>query len=166
MNMKIRNAIGSDLKAIIAIYNASIPSKIVTADTEPVTIESRSSWFDRHDPKTRPIWVVEVNNNLAGWLSFQDFYGRPAYRQTAELSIYIAPDYHRRGLGNMLLKKAIDTCPDLEINTLLAFIFNSNQASLNLFLKYQFKEWGYLPKVATIAREDRDLIILGRKITI
>ena len=164
--MKIRDAIKSDLEAIVAIYNTSIPSKIITADTEPIPVESRLIWFEGHDPKTRPIWVVELDNNVVGWLSFQDFYGRPAYQQTAELSIYISPSYHRRGLGNMLFKNAIDRSPSLGINTLLGFIFNTNKPSLNLFYKNNFEEWGYLPKVARIDGGDRDLIILGRKIII
>ena len=164
--MKIRNAIKPDLEAIVTIYNASIPSKIVTADTEPVTVGSRLIWFDRHDSQTRPIWVVELDNNIIGWLSFQDFYGRPAYQKTAELSIYIAPNYHRQGLGKMLLEKAISTSPRLGINTLLGFIFAINKPSLNLFYQYQFEKWGYLPQVAQINGCDRNLIILGRKIII
>ena len=164
--MKIRDAIKSDLEAIVAIYNTSIPSKIITADTEPIPVESRLIWFEDHDPKTRPMWVVEVDNKVVGWLSFQDFDDRPACQQTAELSIYISPNYHRRGLGNMLLKNAIARSPSLGINTLLGFIFNTNKPSLNLLYKYNFEEWGYLPKVAQIDGGDRDLIILGRKIII
>ncbi|MDJ0727447.1 MAG: GNAT family N-acetyltransferase [Prochloraceae cyanobacterium] len=164
--MKVRNAIVSDLKAIVAIYNASIPSKIVTADLKPITVESRLNWFEGRDPKTRPIWVIELDDNVVGWLSFQNFYGRPAYQQTAELSIYIAPNYHRRGLGKILLEKAISASPSLGINNLLGFVFAINKPSLNLFYQYQFEKWGYLPQVAEIEGCDRSLIILGRKIII
>jgi len=36
-----RTAIRSDLPQIVEIYNSTIPSRIVTADTEPVSVESR-----------------------------------------------------------------------------------------------------------------------------
>ena len=38
----IRDAIDSDLETIVAIYNAAIPGRMATADTEPVAVESRA----------------------------------------------------------------------------------------------------------------------------
>lgn len=98
---------------------------------------------------------------MAGWLSFQAFYGRPAYHATAELSIYIAPDYHRRGLGQQLLSQAIDQSPSLGIKTLVSLIFAHNLPSLKLFEKFNFQLWGHLPKVADLDGVECDLIIMG-----
>jgi len=74
-----------DLPAIVSIYNSTIPSRQVTADTEPVTVESRHGWFAEHTPEKRPLWVVEQAGQVTGWLSHSNFYGRPAYSGTAEL---------------------------------------------------------------------------------
>ena len=57
--MDLRDATEADLPAIVAIYNATIPGRRVTADTEPVTVASREPWFREHGPRTRPLWVVE-----------------------------------------------------------------------------------------------------------
>ncbi|MCC8133486.1 MAG: hypothetical protein LUG96_14305 [Tannerellaceae bacterium] len=46
-----RNAIRTDLPEIVAIYNSTVPSRIVTADTKPVTVESRIAWFEEHTPE-------------------------------------------------------------------------------------------------------------------
>jgi L-amino acid N-acyltransferase YncA len=35
---------------------------------------------------------------------------------------------------------------------------------LNLFKKHQFQQWGYLPEVAQLDDQKRDLVILGRKV--
>ena len=78
-----------DLPRIVAIYNATIPSRMVTADLEPVSVESRVPWFEQHDPDTRPLWVVARDGDVVAWLSFSSFYGRPAYARTAEISVYI-----------------------------------------------------------------------------
>ncbi|BAZ90668.1 putative phosphinothricin N-acetyltransferase [Raphidiopsis curvata NIES-932] len=162
--MIIRNATELDLPAIVAIYNAAVPTRMATADLEPVTLESRMTWFQERVPSQSPLWVVEVNDNIAGWLSFQSFYGRPAYHATAEISIYISPSFHRRGLGKTLLLKAIDESPSLGIKTLLSFIFAHNQPSLQLFAQFGFQRWGLLPKVADLAGVERDLIIMGLRI--
>jgi len=163
--MTIRDATDADLPAIVAIYNAAIPGRIATADTEPVTVASRRGWFGDHDPEKRPLWVAVENNEIAGWLSFQSFYGRPAYRATAELSIYVAPNWQRKGIGHSLLAKAIEQAPRLGSKTLLGFIFAHNEASLRLFEKFRFQRWGELPGVAELDGAERDLVILGRRLT-
>ncbi|WP_339382997.1 GNAT family N-acetyltransferase, partial [Klebsiella aerogenes] len=62
---------------------------MVTADTMPVTVESREEWFNEHNPGKRPLWVIEnPSGEIIGWVSFQSFYGRPAYDATVEISIY------------------------------------------------------------------------------
>ncbi|MGF1478269.1 MAG: GNAT family N-acetyltransferase [Cyanophyceae cyanobacterium] len=159
----IRNAVNADLPAIIEIYNASIPSRLATADLEPISVASRQDWFDRHTA-THPLWVMEKQEEIAGWLSFNDFYGRPAYHRTAELSIYVSPDYRRQGIGQSLLEQAITQSPHLGLNTLLAMIFAHNRPSLQLFHKFKFQQWGYLPKVAELDGVERDLAILGRRV--
>ena len=110
--MIIRHANENDLPAIVAIYNASIPGRMATADLEPVSVMSRINWFKNRSPVKHPLWVVETGEVIMGWLSFQPFYGRPAYHATAEVSIYIATKYHRQGLGERLLKEAIRQSPN------------------------------------------------------
>lgn len=162
--MAIRHAITSDLPAIVAIYNAAVPSRMATADLEPVSVESRLAWFGGRSPTKRPLWVIEQDGVIAGWLSFQSFYGRPAYLSTAELSIYIAPAFHRCGLGKQLLAKAIHESPNLGLKTLLGFIFAHNQPSLKLFETFGFQKWGHLPQVADLDGVERDLVIMGLRI--
>jgi L-amino acid N-acyltransferase YncA len=160
----IRNANYEDLKTIVDIYNSTIPTRMVTADIEPVTVESREKWFFEHTPDFRPIWVAETDGKVCAWLSFQSFYGRPAYKHTAEISIYIAEQYRGKGIGSKLLQRAIDECPNLDIKTLLGFIFGHNEPSLKLFSRFGFEKWGHLPNVAELDGIERDLLILGRKI--
>jgi phosphinothricin acetyltransferase len=100
-----------------------------------------------------------------GWLGFQCFYGRIAYQKTAELSIYIHLDYQKQGIGKKLLEKAIHESSILGLKVLLGFIFAHNKASLKLFANYGFQEWGYLPEVAELGGVERDLVIMGRKIS-
>jgi len=163
--MTIRDAKETDLPAIVAIYNASIPGHNATADTRPITIESRYSWFREHQPSTRPLWIALENDAMLGWLSFQSFYGRPAYHATVELSIYVDPERQRQGIGNTLLAKAIEQAPQLGIKTLLGFIFAHNAPSLRLFEKLGFRRWGVLPEVAELDGEERGLIIVGRRLS-
>jgi len=152
-----------DLPHIVAIYNATIPSRVVTADLEPVSVASRVRWFEEHSPDFRPLWVVEADGQVAGWLSFSSFYGRPAYNKTAELSVYVHTDFRKRGIASYLLTQAFTQAPGLVIDTLLGFILGHNGNSLALFEKFGFARWGELPKVARLDGVERDLVIVGRR---
>ena len=163
--MYIRNATETDLKAIVNIYNASIPSRLATADLNPVSAESRLDWFYQHSSTSRPILVVETEKDILGWLSFQSFYGRPAYQATAEISIYVSPAYQRQRVAYKLLTNAIALSPSLGLTTLVGFIFAHNQPSIKLFELFGFQTWGHLPQVANLDAIERDLLIMGRKIT-
>ena len=164
MSIKLRDAVEGDLPAIVAIYNATIAGRVVTADLDPVSIESRLSWFRAHNPARRPLWVAEDDAAMLGWLSFSDFYGRPAYGATVEISIYLAENARQKGLGRMLLERAIAHAPSLSVRTLLGFIFAHNQASLRLFEAQGFARWGTLPRVAMLDTVERDLIIVGLRL--
>lgn len=153
-----------DLPAIVAIYNSTVPSREVTADTEPVSVESRHAWFAEHTPERRPLWVVEKDSRVVGWLSYSNFYGRPAYSGTAELSIYIDEAMRGKGLGRYFLAEAIAFAPQIGVHTLLGFIFGHNLPSLKLFEVFGFERWANMPHVATLDGVERDLVIVGKRV--
>ncbi len=163
--MTFRDATLDDLPLVVEIYNSTIASRLVTADLEPVSVESKLAWFHQHNAEFRPLWMVgDSQKNTIGWVSFQDFYGRPAYQKTAEISIYIHPDYRGKGFGREILKHSIKRCSDLGIENLLAFIFAHNLPSLTLFEKFGFELWANLKNIAELDGEKRSLIILGKTI--
>jgi phosphinothricin acetyltransferase len=158
-----RLAVRADLPQLVAIYNSTVPSRRVTADTEPVSVADREGWFAAHRDPSRPLWVCEDAAGITAWLSFSSFYGRPAYRRTVELAVYVHPERLRQGLGRYLLASAIDHAPELGIDTLLGFIFGHNEPSIALFERFGFAGWGTLPRVALLDGVERDLLIFGRR---
>lgn len=158
-------AIEADLPAIVAIYNATIPSRLVTADLVPVTVESRQPWFAAHQVASRPLWVLrDEAGTIGAWLSFDTFFPRAAYDGTAMIAIYVSPAHRRQGLGRRLLLEAIERAPSLGLHTLLGYIFGHNEPSLRLFEAHGFQRWAHLPRVAVLDGVERDLVIVGRRV--
>lgn len=160
--MICRPATAADVSFITETYNATIPGRMATADTEPVDeklIQSRVANQDAH----RPIWIATDGDSRIGYILFKDFYGRPAYRGTAEISIYLREDCRGKGYGKQMLHYALEQAASLEIHTLLAFIFSHNEPSIRLLTGSGFEEWGCLPEVAFMDNSYYSLKILGKR---
>jgi len=163
--LRVRDARESDLPEIVEIYNSTIPSRMVSADTEPVTVEQRTGWFREHEPRRRPLWVAEVDGTVVGWLSLGDFWDRrAAYHATAEVGIYVKDGHRGRGIGRRLVEEAIERAPELGIEIITAGAFAHNVPSVKLFERFGFEQWALFPEVAELDGVKRDLVILGLKV--
>ena len=89
---------------------------------------------------------------------------REGYRITAEISVCIAADTRGKGLGGRLVKFILESAPEFGIKNVVALIFSSNAASLNLFAKFGFARWGELPEVCDMGGKIESLTILGKKL--
>ena len=164
MTIEFTYATLNDLSKIVETYNSTVASRLVTADLEPVSVESKLAWFQTHSNNKRPLWLVLEEGSYAGWMSFNSFYGRPAYDGTVEVSIYLNEAYRGKGIGKACLQKAVEVAPSLKVTTILGFIFGHNLNSLKLFYEFGFEKWAHLPEVANMEGELRDLIILGKRV--
>ncbi len=57
--MNLCDAVETGLPATVKIYNSNAPARVFNVGTEPVSVESRLSWFHKHYPKGHLIWVAE-----------------------------------------------------------------------------------------------------------
>jgi phosphinothricin acetyltransferase len=162
--MIVRDASEADLPAIVEIYNEAIRGRISTAQLDEVSVEQRLPWFQQHSAESHPLWVAEIDGQIAGWFSFQPFIKRAAYRGTAEISVYVSENFRRRGIARALLEKAIAHSPELKLRALVGYIFKHNVPSLHLFERMGFERWGLLPCVACVDGIERGVSIMGRRV--
>ena len=101
---------------------------------------------------------------ILAWGSLGDYHPREGYRITAEISVYVAPGARGKGLGWRLVNFMLERAPEFGIKNVVALIFSSNAASLNLFAKFGFTRWGELPEVCDMGGKLESLTILGKKL--
>lgn len=164
-DLHIRIAELDDLPAIIAIYNQAIPTRRSTANTIPWTIESRTPWFNEHEPAHHPVFVGEIQDQVIGWCSLSAYRpGRLALRFTAEISYYIDTDYQQQGMGGVLIGHVLGVCPSLRIKNVIAVIIDRNEASKKLLIKLGFQQWAYLPGVLDFDGEECGEFYYGKRV--
>ena len=151
----------TDLAQIVNIYNQSIPTRLATADLKPVTVAERQEWFEGFNERYS-IWKIMDEQKMWGWISLRPFYGRAAYAQTAEISIYVDQSVQHQGVGQQALQFLEMQLPQRAIKNVVALIFSHNLASINLFKRNNFEQWGHLPNIAILDGVQRSLDIWGR----
>lgn len=153
--MIIRKSQAEDFAKILDIYNQAIPTHQVTADLYLATKESRQEWFNFHlNSEKYPLWSIEDENGVVGWFSFSPFYERPAFVHTSEISIYLDQSAKGKGYGSKIIQYMQNVMLDHHINTLMAYVFELNEVSMNLMKKHHFECWGRFPHIANMGKSD------------
>jgi L-amino acid N-acyltransferase YncA len=141
--MSIRAATEADLDTILDIYNDAVVHTTATFDLEPRSIEDQRDWLAEHVP-THPAIVWDECGRVLGWGSISAFASRPAYRFTGEVSVYVAGDARRRGIGEALLRELVSLGSQNRLRTLVSRITEENEASVHLAEKTGFARVGLL----------------------
>lgn len=163
--MEIRLARQEDLFQINEIYNQAVGQLFCTAHLEPVTMSERELWFRSHPPDRFPVFVVQKDNSLAGWVSLGTYRGnRQALAHVAEVSYYVDEGERGKGVGSTLLDHAVKAAPKFGFSVLVAILLNKNPASIALLDKFGFESWGVMPGIARIGAEEADHLYYGLKL--
>ena len=108
--------------------------------------------------------VTNQKSEILAWGSLSDYHPREGYRITAEISVYVTPGARGKGLGGRLVNFILESAPKFGVKNVVALIFSSNEASLNLFAKFGFTRWGELPEVCDMGGKIESLTILGKNL--
>ena len=148
----LRDATAADLPAIRAIYNYYVLHSTCTYQLESETLAEREAWFAAHAPDKHPVIVAELddadgNRQVVGWGSLSRFHPRAGYDGTVEASVYIHHDFHRRGLGRLMLSELVDRARALGYHALIGGASADQTASIALQESLGFERVGQLKEV-------------------
>lgn len=144
--MLIRKATLDDASAIAEIYNEAIIHTTATFDTETKSVENREEWLKQHNDKY-PVLVAIIENHIVGFASMTRWSDRTAYDDTAEISIYILPNWQANGIGKQLFKAIIYAGKEGGLHTILSRITQGNEKSIYLHKLYGFEVVGVMREV-------------------
>ena len=144
----IRRGRLDDLAALTEIYNHYIRETAITFDLEPYTVEARRPWLAGFAASGRyQLFVAEDAGRVVGWSCSRLFRERRAYETSAETSVYLAPDVHRRGFGSQLYTRLFEALTAEDVHRFIAGITLPNDASIALHARFGFERVGVMREV-------------------
>jgi L-amino acid N-acyltransferase len=144
--VRLRPAAVPDLDAMNDIYNHYVLHSTCTYQEEPEPFKGRFQWFHDHGPN-HPVIVAERGTRIVGWGSLSPYHHRSAYRHTVENSVYVHPDWHRHGIGSLILQELIRLARISGHHAIIAAIDADQADSIGLHAKFSFQHVGRLRHV-------------------
>ena len=141
----IRPSSDADVPAIAAIYAHHVLHGTGTFETEPPSPADMAGRRADVLAKGLPYLVAEQDGQVLGFAYSTWFKPRPAYRFSAEDSIYLAADQPGRGLGRLLLSELAAQAEQAGVRKLIAVIGDSaNAGSIGVHRAMGFQHVGVL----------------------
>jgi len=139
----IRTSDPEDAAAVAALYNHYVLHSTVSFETAPLDTER----MRRRLAAASARFVCEREGRIVGFGYTHEWKERAAYRHTQEVTVYVAPDSTRLGIGRRLVERLVAECRATECHALIACITADNEPSCRLFEAAGFRRVSHFEQV-------------------
>ena len=158
--LQIRPAVAADAKAIAEIYAPYVRETVISFEETPPD----AAEIGRRMAETMRIYpwlVAEEDGRIAGYAYAGRQSARAAYAWAAEATVYLHPDYQRRGLGRRLYQALFAVLKAQGVHSLMAIIALPNEASVALHRALGLEEIGVCREAGFKFGAWRDVMFMG-----
>ena len=160
----IRAAESADAPSIAEIYAHHVLHGTASFDTVPPDADFWRSKIADIAARGWPFLVAEENGAVIGYAYATQFRDRPAYAETCENSIYIAPEQAGRGIGSELMAALLPAAAKAEFRQMIAVVGGGEPASVALHRKFGFVVAGRMRDVGRKFGRLLDTVYLQRSL--
>lgn len=153
----------SDIPMILEIYNHYIQYSTVTFRTEILHKNDIPNILPVSHKKYRS-FVISKDSGDVGFCAISRFRNKEAYDRTAEVFVYLKPDWLGKGIGNKTLGFLERTALELGISVLIAYITAENIQSVKAFEKAGYNKAAHLKNVGEKFNRILDVVIYQKEL--
>lgn len=151
----------TDAAGCLAIYGPFADTTAVSFEAEAPSLTAFQQRIERIG-RSHAFLVAEDDGAIAGFAYAGMHRERPAYRWSAEVSVYLGERYRGRGLGRALYEPLFALLEEQGYRMILAGITLPNPASVALHESLGFEQIGTYRRIGWKAGGWRDVLWLGR----
>jgi L-amino acid N-acyltransferase YncA len=162
-----RLLVRGDLPAVTRMFNEGIDAGELSTDVADRTEDAMASWLLTPAPQFEA-YVVDEGEGPIAWAALTRHHEREAYSPTAELSLYVARDRRRQGLGLALGEHMVERARSRSFHSLVALLLPGLSSlagppqALRTAKKLSFVELGSLRGVYPRGVDCLDVTLLQR----
>jgi len=161
--ISFQSASYSDLPFITDLYNYFILNSTATFHTEPLSQSDLQKSLPFHHPMYQTFLILD-DNQPCGFCYIGNYKPRQAYARTAEITIYLQPQLHGKGIGKQTLQFLETQAKKTSIKNLLGVICAENTASIALFAKSGYEKVAHFKKVGEKFDRILDVVVYQKEI--
>ena len=163
MNLRFEDLKEHHLPEVKSIYDWYIQNSTATFHTQPIQIEELKEFIFIGHPRYRSYLIV-CENETAGYCILTNHKKRQAYDRTAEVTIYLKPDFHKRGIGKAALAHLEKEAKTVGLKNLIGVITGDNITSMALFEKCGYTTCAHYKNVGEKFNKVLDVVAYQKEI--
>jgi phosphinothricin acetyltransferase len=165
-NMEVRfiDLIDSHLDIVKNIYDYYIENSTATYYTEKISSQELKEFIPVGNPKYQSFLIMN-DFECCGFGYLSQYKKRQAYDRTAEVSVYLKPEFTGKGIGTEVLRHLETIAKKNGISVLLAIISGDNDGSIRLFEKNKYEKCAHYKQIGEKFNKILDVVSYQKILT-
>jgi L-amino acid N-acyltransferase YncA len=163
MNLTFTEIKGQDFPALKDIYDWYIANSTATFHTEPIQIEQLKEFIYVDHPLYKS-YLIHADGTLAGYGILTNHKKRQAYDRTAEVTIYLKPEFGGKGIGKKTLAHLEEVAISKSLKNLIGVISGDNEGSIALFERCGYTKCAHFKNIGEKFNKVLDVVAYQKEI--
>jgi len=144
--MIVRDAAATDATAILAIYGPIVEHTAISFEEVPPTTQEMQQRIAATS-RTHPYLVADIDGQVIGFAYASEHRSRAAYRWSADVTVYVAENARRSGVGRHLYAELLNQLSVRKFHAAFAGIALPNPGSVGIHEAMGFTHLGTYKEV-------------------
>jgi len=163
MNLTFKAINEKDLNYIKSIYDYYILNTFYTFHTLRISHKELKNTIEINHP-TYKSYIIQLDNKNIGYCYISAFKKRQAYNRSAEITIYLEPDFTGKGIGKHILVFLEKEAKKSNIKVLVGVITANNNSSIKLFEHCGYKKCAHYKNIGEKFGQVLDVVAYQKEI--
>jgi phosphinothricin acetyltransferase len=145
-NIKFIEMTSEVLPEMLDIYNYYVLTTTATFHSASLTLGQMREILFFDNPRFKSFAIL-CDRVVCGYAIAAQFKNREAYDSTAEVTVYLKPEYTGKGIGNRAVQFVEDYALTQDFHVLLALVCSENTQSISVFEKNGYEKCAHYKEI-------------------